>query len=122
MSMDKQRRKELQAQYKERKIMMGVVKITCLENGKVYVAAYPDLADQWTAIRSRLDEGLFSSGALVRDWKAYGPNAFTCEVLEEEAQAGETPERRGQLLRLMTKKWMDKLEPYDEKGYNRRPL
>lgn len=117
--MDKQRRKELQAQYKQRKIMMGVVQVTNTQNGKIYIAAYPDLNNQWATIQTRLDSGLFSSGALVRDWREHGPAAFTYAVLEQAEQSGEGPEELRRTLYFMEKKWLDELQPYGDRGYNR---
>ena len=120
--MDKQRKKELQAQYKQRKIIMGVIQIKNEENGKIFVGAYPDLRNQWQTLQARLDSGIFSSGALVRDWKAYGAGAFTYEVLEEEEQPEGTTEEVRQQLHKMEREWLELLQPYEEKGYNRRTI
>lgn len=118
--MDKQRKKEMQAQYKQQKITMGVVRIRNEENGKIFVCGYPNLHNQWQALQARLDSGIFASGALVRDWQAYGPGAFTYEVLQEAEQPEGTTEEMRQQLRKMEREWLELLEPYDEKGYNRR--
>lgn len=118
--MDKQRRKALQQQYKQMDIMMGVVKITNTQNGKAYIVSYPDLRDKWQFIQSALTTGTYSSGALMRDWKEYGADAFTYEVLEEEAQQGESSDEIRRKLHQMEKPWLEKLQPYEENGYNRR--
>lgn len=120
--MDKQRRKELQAQYKQIEIMMGAVQITNTQNGKLYVGVYPDIKNKWQSIQNALDSGIFSSGALVRDWREYGRDAFTYQVLEQTPQGPETPEERSWTLKKLERKWLDKLQPYGEKGYNRKPL
>lgn len=119
--MDKQRRKELQARYKQMKLYMGVVKITNTVNGKFYIDAYPDLRDMWAAIQTRLDSGIYSSASLVRDWKQYGPGAFTYDVLEQREQTGDTPDELRQVLGRMERAWLDKLQPYGDKGYNHPP-
>lgn len=117
--MDKQRRKELQMQYRQMEIYMGVVKITNTANGKAYVVSYPDLRNKWQFIQNALNEGTYSSGALMRDWKEYGADAFQYEVLEQKAQQGESREEIGRALRQMERAWLKKLHPYGEKGYNR---
>lgn len=119
--MDKQRRKELQMQYRQMEIYMGVVKITNTVNGKIYVVSYPDLRDKWKFIQNALSNGTYSSGTLMRDWMEYGPDTFQYEVLEQQAQQGENSEQIGRLLRRMEKPWLEKLQPYGEKGYNRDP-
>ncbi len=117
--MDKQRKKELKQQAQQIEIYMGVVKITNTANGKIYVVSYPDLRDKWQFIQNALNSGTYSSGALVRDWKEYGHDAFRYEVLEQTAQQGESREEIGRLLRQMQRPWLEKLQPYGEKGYNR---
>ena len=47
--------------YKQMEIMMGVVKITNLVNGKAYVVSYPDLRDKWTSIQNALSNNTYSS-------------------------------------------------------------
>lgn len=118
--MDKERRKELLLKYKQMEIMMGVVKITNLVNGKVYVVSYPDLRDKWAHIQNALNNNTYSSGGLMRDWKLYGADAFRYEVLEQTPQQGETSQELRRKLDQMEKEWLKKLEPYEEKGYNRR--
>lgn len=117
--MDKQRRKELMEQYKQIKTYMGVVKITNTANGKIFISAYPNLKNKWLTIRSQLDMGMFVNSQLQRDWNELGEEAFTYEVLEEKEVKEDTYTRWE--LKQMEKKWLEKLQPYGERGYNRPP-
>ncbi|SFI36160.1 hypothetical protein SAMN02799624_00594 [Paenibacillus sp. UNC496MF] len=117
--MDKQKRKELQEAYKEIKTYMGAIRITNAANGKVYVDAYPNLKNKWLTIRAQLDMGRFANAELQRDWKTYGERAFAYDVLEEK-DAGEVADVRWE-TKQMAKRWLEKLEPYGDKGYNKPP-
>ena len=115
--MDKQRRKELQAQYKEIKTYMGVVQLTNTANGKIWIGSYPNLKNKEYSIRMQLDGGRFANAELQRDWKELGSAAFTYEVLEE--QSTEDVVNKPLELRAMEAVWLEKLQPYGNRGYNR---
>jgi hypothetical protein len=117
--MDKQKRKELLEEYKKIKTYMGVIQITNKASGKIYVASYPNLKNKWLTIQAQLDMGRFVNAQLQQDWKELGPEAFTYEVLEEK-DAGEVTDRRWE-LKQMTKPWLEKLQPYGDRGYNKPP-
>ena len=117
--MDKKKRKELQEEYKQIKTYMGVIQITNNVNGKIYVAAYPNLKNKWFTLQGQLDMGRFANSELQKDWKELGPDAFTYEVLEEKEADGVTDMRWEK--KKMEKQWLEKLQPYGDRGYNKLP-
>jgi hypothetical protein len=117
--MDKKKRKELLEQYKEIKTYMGVIKITNNVNGKIYVTAYRNLKNQWLSVQGQLDMGRFANLQLQKDWNEFGSEAFTYDVLEEKV-TDEVIDMRWE-LKKMQKPWLDKLQPYEDRGYNKRP-
>jgi hypothetical protein len=117
--MDKKNRKELLEQYKQIKTYMGIIKITNKVNGKIYIAAYPNLKNKWLTLKSQLDMGRFANLQLQKDWKECGADAFTYEVLEEK-ETDDVTDIRWE-LKQMELPWHVKLQPYGEKGYN-KPL
>lgn len=116
--MDKQRRKELQNQYKEMPTHMGVVQITNEKNGKIFIIGYTNLKNKWLTLRMQLDMGRFANAALQADWRALGAENFTYSVLEEK-DTKDMADVRWE-TEEMKKKWLEALQPYDEKGYNSR--
>lgn len=118
--MDKIRRKELQDVYKQIKIYMGVIQIKNKESGKIYVAAYPNLKNKWLTLQAQLEMGTFMNSALQKDWKELGAEAFEYEVLEQK-ETDEVKDIRWE-VKQMEKKWLEKLQPYEDKGYRKRPL
>lgn len=117
--MDKKTRKDLKEEYKQLKTYMGVIQITNKKNGKIFVAAYPNLKNKWLTMQGQLAMGMHSNSQLVREWKELGPEAFTYEVLEEK-EADDVTDMRWE-LKQMQKPWLEKLQPYGERGYN-KPL
>ena len=117
--MEKQKRKELLEAYKQQKTMMGVVQIKNEINGKLFVMGFPNLKNKWASQRTQLDMGRHMNLALQKDWNAFGPNAFSYEVLEEKSTE-DMPDVRYE-VRQMENKWLEKLMPFDDKGYNRPP-
>lgn len=109
----------MREEYKQLKTYMGVIKVTNQVDGKVYIAAYPNLKNKWLSIQGQLDMGRHVNSRLQKDWKELGPAAFTYEVLEEK-DAGEVADVRWE-LRQMEKPWLEKLQPYEDRGYNKPP-
>lgn len=117
--MDKKKRKELLEEYKQIKIYMGVIQITNNANGKIYLATYPNLKNKWLNIQGQLTMGRHPNLQLQREWKELGPEVFTYEVLEEK-EAEEVKDVRWE-LKQMEKPWLEKLQPYGDRGYNKLP-
>lgn len=117
--MDKNKRKELQEAFKEIKTYMGAIQIRNQANGKIFVKSYPNLKNKWLTIQAQLDMGQFPNLLLQKDWKELGAEAFAFEVLEQK-DAGDITDMRWE-LRQLEKRWLEKLQPYGDKGYNKGP-
>ncbi|MDP4092933.1 MAG: GIY-YIG nuclease family protein [Bacillota bacterium] len=118
--MDKKNRKELLEQYKQIKTYMGVIKITNKNNGKIFIAGFPNLKNKWLTLQSQLEINRHVNSQLQKDWNEMGPEAFTYEVLEEKA-TDKVVDVRWEVKQL-EKKWLEKLQPFGEKGYNKQPV
>ncbi|MEC0228304.1 GIY-YIG nuclease family protein [Paenibacillus alba] len=115
--MDKSKRKELQEEFKQIKTNMGVIQISNKISGKIYVDSYPNLKNKWMTIQMQLDSGRFANAQLQKDWKELGTEAFAFEVLEEK-ETDDVADIKWE-LKQMEKLWLDELQPYGDKGYNR---
>src|SRR5690242_15377210 len=98
---------------------MGVIQIKNTTNGKIYVDSYPNLKNKWLTLKMQLEMGRFANSRLQSDWKELGPEAFVYEVLEQ-IDAEKVKDMRWELKQIK-KKWLERLQPYDEKGYH-KPL
>ena len=117
--MDKQRRKELLEQFKQIKTYMGVIQIKNNVNGKIYIASFSNLKNRWFTIKAQLETGRFANLQLQKEWKDFGAEAFTYEVLEEK-ETDEVVDMKWE-LKKMEKPWLEKLQPYGDRGYNKPP-
>lgn len=117
--MDMKRRKELLEQYKQIKTYYGVIQVTNTANGKIFLNSYPNLKNKWLTLKAQLDMGTHANAELQKDWKEFGPETFTYEVLEQK-DLSKVTDRKWELKQIL-KPWLEKLQPYGEKGYNKPP-
>ncbi|BFH61947.1 GIY-YIG nuclease family protein [Paenibacillus azoreducens] len=118
--MDKNKRKELLEEFKQMKTYMGIIQIKNKVNGKIYVGGYPNLKNKWVTIQSQLDMGRFANLQLQKDWKEFGAEAFTYEVLEQK-KTDDIIDIRWE-IKQMEKRWLEKLQPYGDRGYHKPRL
>lgn len=111
------RKDELKQLYKEMEIEAGIYSITNTKNNKVYVDSTRNLKTI-SGRKFELNVGSCTNRALQAEWNEYGAGAFKFEVLEvlkkkEDAYFNEKEE-----LKKLEEKWLEKLQPYGERGYN----
>lgn len=114
------RRKELQAIYKEIKQESGVYRIVHKASGKSFIASLPNLKSM-DGRRFELNNGSFQNKELQQDWKTYGEDAFEFEVLEVLKPSENNYVSIREQLGELEAKWLTKLTPYGELGYNKKP-
>lgn len=87
--MDKERKREIIADYKQQKTIGGVYVIKNKENGKVFIKGDINME----AARNRFDFSQKVNSCVQikmrEDWETYGPAAFTFEVIKEIEQKSE---------------------------------
>ncbi|WP_159887915.1 GIY-YIG nuclease family protein [Paenibacillus puerhi] len=116
----KDRRKELQQQYSEIKTEAGIYRIVNTVNKKSYVDGSPNLRNL-NGYRFALNSGAHMNKELQSDWTKYGEDAFEFEVLEILEKKDNPFFRIKDELKKLEEKWLEKLRPYGEQGYNSPP-
>jgi hypothetical protein len=114
------RRKELKLAYKETPRPMGVYVIRNNASGRLLVGASMNLPAASNAQSFQLRMKCHRNRALQHDWDAFGGDAFAFEVLEEVDAAKVPQEEWREAVAALEEKWLDKLQPYGDKGYNER--
>ncbi len=117
--MDKSRRKELLAEYKNIKTYMGVFQIKNNTNNKIYIGTCPNLKNRWLTQKIQLEAGRHINAGLQKDWNQCSANAFTYEVIDQK-EAGKIIDKKWE-LKKMEREWLEKLQPYGNNGYNKPP-
>ncbi|ATB45411.1 GIY-YIG nuclease family protein [Corallococcus macrosporus] len=114
------RRAELKRSYKEAPPPMGVYAVRCLANGKVLVGASANVQGMLNRIRFELSTGMDRLPALLEDWRRYGAEQFTFEVLDVLKPSDEPVVAPEEELKVLEALWLDRLKPYGDAGYNVR--
>lgn len=108
-------------EYKETPRLMGVYQIKNRVNGKVLIGSSVNLPAILNRYQSELKTGGCRNAALQREWKEFGSEAFEfkeLEILEPEDDPAYDPAEDLQVLEDL---WVEKLKPFEEKGYNKLP-
>ena len=113
------RKKELKQQYKEMKTESGIYQIRNTVNNKVFVVSTPNFKTM-TGRKMELLAGGHKNTALQEDWNIFGQDAFVFEKLEQLEDKEEGYFDINEELKQLLEKWLEKLQPYGERGYNRK--
>lgn len=113
------RKKQLKLEYKMNPRPMGVYQIRNLVNGKVYVNGSMNLTGSQNGYRQYLAMNAQSMSGVQAEWKEYGEENFVFEVLET-LDINELPQDMWRAaVDEMEARWLQKIQPYGEKGYNK---
>jgi predicted transcriptional regulator len=114
------RRKALKREYKEN-TLAGVFQITNTSNGKIFIGKGMNGKGKLNSHQAQLKMGVHRNKGLQQDWNHYGAEQFTFEVLDYLEFRDDSPQKQQKDLLALEKLWLDKLRPYGEKGYNKKP-
>jgi hypothetical protein len=113
-------KKELKEEYKQMKFRMGVFQIRNTVNNKIFVESSTDLISIWNRHRFQLNLGSHPNAGLQKDWNALGEGKFTYEIVSEIKQSESENVDYQKEIKLLEEMVLEELQPYNEKGYNRR--
>lgn len=105
--MEKNRKKEILREYKERKRQEGIFAIRCAATGQAWIGSTRNLDKQKNAIWFQLRMGKHPNGSLLKAWNEAGEPAFTYEIVEEVTD--ENPLLIGSLLKERATYWREAL-------------
>ncbi|MEH7400188.1 GIY-YIG nuclease family protein [Gottfriedia acidiceleris] len=111
------RKKELKMQYKETKVQAGIYQIKNVKNQKIFIVSTKNLKTI-NGKKFELEAGSCTNKTLQHEWNEYGKESFVFEELEILKEEDISPLGiKGDLKRL-EEKWLEKLQPYGERGYH----
>lgn len=114
-------RKEIREEYKQKKFRIGIFTIRNVTNNKILLGSTPDLDAKWGTQKFQLNAGMHPCAELQADWIELGEEKFIFQVLDEIVQSDEISDYTKD-LKTLEQLWLDKLQPYGDKGYNRQPI
>lgn len=118
----KEDQRKLKREYQHTPLRMGVFLIRNVVTDKVFVAAGLNLQGVINRHRFQLIAGSHPNKTLQADWSELGSRNFAFEILEEFTPLDNNQVDEASELALMEKMWLEKLQPYAERGYNERKL
>lgn len=114
-------RRELSRAYRETRRPMGVYRVRNTVDGRSLVGRSVDLPSILNRERAQLRLGAHRNAELQRDWNALGPDAFAFEVLDTLSPPEQPDYDPTEDLRVLEALWLERLEPFGERGYTPRP-
>ncbi|RPH35962.1 DUF2087 domain-containing protein [bacterium] len=110
-------RAEIKREYKETPKQAGVFKIENKKNGKILLGISLNLHGPLNRYKFELRMGVHAHKDLQEDWKQYGPDNFLFEIVETVKVKDDPNFNIVDELTLLEQIWLEKLQPYGEKGY-----
>lgn len=112
-------KKQAKLDYKLSLRPMGIYQIRNLVNGKVWINSSVNLPGSFNGDLVKLNGGPHHpSRSLLAEWKEFGESNFVFEILEEVFPRSDPGYDYKADLSFLKDLWLEKLEPYGEKGYN----
>lgn len=118
--MDK--KKELIMNYKQTHRPMGAFQIKDNINGKIFVGTSPNLDGIFNRHKFELEGGVHRNSELQKDWNEHGSQNFSFEVLEYLEPLDDPAYNYRDDLKVLEDIWLEKLQPFGEKGYNEKRI
>jgi len=109
------RKKELKQLYKEMKVEAGVYQVRNKQNKKIFVTSTVNLR----TLNGKKGGGFPFNKELQKEWLEYGAEEFEFEVLEVLEKKDEPFFDVADALKKLEQKWIEKLQPFGERGYNK---
>jgi len=118
MEQSKKSRKELNREYAERVKPAGVFQIKNTANGKILLGSSLNLEGPLNSHRFMLKTGSHRNKVLQQEWDEYGEEKFIFEILETVTVKDDPNFNLSDELTLLEMIWLEKLQPFGDKGYN----
>lgn len=118
-TMDNERKKALLREYKETPLPMGVFQIKNNVNGKLLLLKALNLPGIINRHQLELRRGMHRNRQLQQDWNQYGESAFSFDILATLKPEEFLPEYYPTAVNDLFEAWLEKLQPFDEAGYNK---
>src|ERR1041385_8769898 len=118
----KNEKRRLKQEYMQSKRPLGVFLIRNTTSDKVYLASGMDIQGIINRNKFALSMGGHQNRELQKDWNALGADKFEFEILDQMEPRDEPGFDARRELQFMEEMWLEKLQPYDERGYNERKV
>ena len=111
-------KKELEKNYKQTLTPMGVYQIKNLVNGKIFIGSAKNIPGRINRHKFELKFGSEGIKDLLNDYRQYGEENFSFEILDQLKPKDDPLYDYTEDIKVLEELWIEKLQPFGEKGYN----
>lgn len=111
---------EIKKDYKRTLTPMGVYQVKNLVNGKIFIGSNKNIPARINRHKFELKLNSDDIKELQEDYNKYGEENFSFEILDELKPKEDPDYNYKEDIKVLEQLWIDKLRPFDEKGYNVR--
>jgi len=115
-------KKRLKKNYQQNPRPMGVFLIRNNLSDRVFLGAGIDLQGLINRHKFQLKNGTHANKALQADWNEFGSHNFAFEIVDELTPRSDPAFDSRTELDFLEKLWLEKLQPFGERGYNEPKL
>jgi hypothetical protein len=108
--------------YKQIVPPMGIYRIQNLDNEKIYIGRSADLNGKINSERFQLRNNMHMNKELQNDFNNLGEGKFVFEILDSLQPKEEPNHNYDGDLQTLEAMWLEKLQPFDTKGYHKKKL
>ena len=113
-------RKEKIKAYKQSVRPMGIYQISNKINGKIFLGSSLDLKGILNRIKFQLKNNLHVNRTMQNDFNEVGEVNFSFDILDYLKPGEDKGENYKKELQILEKMWLEKLQPFNERGYNKK--
>ncbi len=113
-------KKEIKKSYKLTMTPMGVYQIKNLVNRKIFVGSSKNISGRINRHKFQLQFGGEEIKELMDDYRKFGAENFSFETLDQLKPKDEPGYDYSEDLEVLRELWMEKLQPFGERGYNKK--
>ncbi len=109
---------ELKRAYKDNPPAAGIYRITNTVNGRVLLGKGMNVRGILNSQQAQLQFGSHRNPLLQQDYNQFGADKFIFEIIDQLEQSDKTPQQMQEDLAALEELWLEKLQPYGERGYS----
>lgn len=111
-------RKEAISEYKKTIQPMGIYQIRNMKNGRIYIGSAKDLRGRINSNKFQLRMGSHLNKEMQKDFDEIGEEGFSFEILDYLKPKEDLSYDYTEDLKILEEMWLEKMRPFNEKGYN----
>ena len=112
---------DLKRAYKDNPPPAGIFQITNTANGMIFLGKGINVRGILNSHQAQLQFGSHRNRDLQQDYNRFGAEKFIFEVVDPLDPSDKTPLQLQEDLATLEELWLEKLQPYGERGYHEFP-